>query len=50
MIYKQMLTKYFKLFGMEQLQAEMCAIMVIVNKIELKNLVLVQCNIKYLKH
>lgn len=46
MTYEHMLTEYFKLFGMEQLQAEMCAIMMTVNKIKLENLIMMQCNIK----
>lgn len=46
MTYEQMLTEYFKLFGIPQFEAEMCAIMVTVNKIKLENLISVQCNIK----
>lgn len=46
MSYECMLTEYFKLFGMPQFEAEICAIMIIVNKIKLENLILVQCNIK----
>lgn len=42
----QKLIEYFKLFGMKQLEAEMCAIMMTVNKIKLENLIMVQCNIK----
>lgn len=44
--YEQMLVEYFKLFGMAQFNAEMCASAVVISKVKLENLILVQCNIK----
>lgn len=42
MSYEQKLTEYFKLFGMAQFEAEMCAMTVVISNIKLENLILVQ--------